>query len=199
MKSSEKKGPYFTEEDLKQIRAAVQAVGPLEGYASITDFVEAAARRELRRLQRKYNDGRKWPGVEAGQLRPGRRTRAETAAGEDRKMIRSKSTRAVSQPMERILIQDVIPYEIPDRFSDLRGPADGQLTLPHHVYWGPTAECDLGQPEGVIKAYQAVLREGTRKDQTELLNADLLCRVWPDLMLPVRCRQLWEGKFPNLA
>ena len=57
-KATEKKGPYFTEEDLKQIRAAVQAVGKLEGYVSIADFVEAAARRELRRLQRKYNDGK---------------------------------------------------------------------------------------------------------------------------------------------
>jgi len=84
MKSSEKKGPYFTEEDLKQIRAAVQEVGKLEGYVSITDFVEAAARRELRRLQRKYNNGRKWQGVEAGELRPGRRTREETARREDR-------------------------------------------------------------------------------------------------------------------
>ncbi|MDR6989109.1 hypothetical protein J2Y66_003624 [Paenarthrobacter nitroguajacolicus] len=84
MKSTEKKGPYFTEGDLEQIRAAVQAVGKLEGYASITDFVEAAARRELRRLQRKYNNGRKWPGIEAGQLRPGRRTREETARYEDR-------------------------------------------------------------------------------------------------------------------
>ncbi|UKA52236.1 hypothetical protein LFT48_22035 (plasmid) [Arthrobacter sp. FW305-123] len=83
MTSVERKGPYFTEEDLKQIRAAVQAVGQLEGYVSITDFVEAAARRELRRLQRKYNNGRKWPGVEAGELRPGRRTRAEAAARED--------------------------------------------------------------------------------------------------------------------
>lgn len=78
------KGSYFTEEDLKQIRAAVQAVGLQEGYASIADFVEGAARRELRRLQRKYNGGRKWPGVEPGELRRGRRTRAEAAAREDR-------------------------------------------------------------------------------------------------------------------
>lgn len=84
VKQGREKGSYFTEEDLKQIRAAVAAVGQQEGYASIADFIEAAARRELRRLQRKYNDGRKWPGVEAGQLRPGRRTRAETAAREDR-------------------------------------------------------------------------------------------------------------------
>ncbi|UKA56668.1 hypothetical protein LFT45_22585 (plasmid) [Arthrobacter sp. FW305-BF8] len=69
--------PYFTEEDADQIRAAVAAVGQFEGYASITDLVEAATLRELRRLQRKYNKGKKWPGVPAGQMRPGRRTREE--------------------------------------------------------------------------------------------------------------------------
>ncbi|WP_369745828.1 hypothetical protein [Paenarthrobacter sp. AMU7] len=31
-----------------------------EGYASVNDFVEAAVRRELRRVQRKYNGGKKW-------------------------------------------------------------------------------------------------------------------------------------------
>jgi hypothetical protein len=68
---------YFTEEDTDQIRAALNAVGRLEGYASITELVEAATLRELRRLQRKYNRGRKWPGIPAGQMRPGRRTREE--------------------------------------------------------------------------------------------------------------------------
>lgn len=115
-------------------------------------------------------------------------------------MIRPKPGKpAASVPVERVLIQDVMPYETPDRLGDLQGPAEGQITLPHHVYWGPRAECDLGQPEGVIKAYQAVLREGTRTDQTEFLNDELLCSIWPLLMLPVRCRQLWEGKFPHLT
>jgi hypothetical protein len=36
-------------------------------------------------------------------------------------------------------------------------------------------------------------------DQNELLNAGLLVRVWNELMLPVRCRDLWENKFPQLA
>ncbi|WP_240484368.1 ParB family protein [Pseudarthrobacter sulfonivorans] len=62
--------PYFTEEDTDQIRAALNAVGHFEGYASITELVEAATLRELRRLQRKYNRGRKWPGIPAGQTRP---------------------------------------------------------------------------------------------------------------------------------
>jgi hypothetical protein len=99
----------------------------------------------------------------------------------------------------RVLIQDVIPYEVPERLEDLHGPAEGILTLPQHVYWGPQADCDLAEPEGVIKAYQALLREGTRTDQEELLSAGLLVRVWNELMLPVRCRNLWENKFPQLA
>jgi hypothetical protein len=69
--------PYFAETDADQIRAAVKAVGLLEGYASITDLVEGATLRELKRLQRKYNGGKKWPGVPAGELRPGRRKREE--------------------------------------------------------------------------------------------------------------------------
>lgn len=99
----------------------------------------------------------------------------------------------------RVLIQDVIPYEVAESLDALRGPGEGVLTLPHHVYWGPQAECDLGQPEGVFKAYQAVLREGTRADQEQLLNAGLLVKVWGELMLPVRVRDLWESKFPQLA
>lgn len=99
----------------------------------------------------------------------------------------------------RVLIQDVIPYEVPERLEDLHGPAEGILTLPLRVYWGPKAECDLGEPEDVIKAYQAILREAVREDQEELLNAALLRRMWSQLMLPVRCRNLWESKFPQLA
>ncbi|GAB2721750.1 transcriptional regulator [Arthrobacter bambusae] len=107
------------------------------------------------------------------------------------------SGRHASEP--RVLIQDVIPYEVPERLEDLRGPAEGVLTLPQHVYWGPEAECDLGEPEGVIKAYQAILREGARADQVELMNAGVLVWVWSELMLPASCRELWENKFPQLA
>ncbi|MFK0042366.1 transcriptional regulator [Paenarthrobacter sp. NPDC090517] len=99
----------------------------------------------------------------------------------------------------RVLIRDVIPYEVTESLDALQGPGEGILTLPQHVYWGPQAECDLGHPEDVYKAYQAILREGTRADQEQLLNADLLMKVWSELMLPVRVRDLWENKFPQLA
>lgn len=76
-KKSKSFSPYFTETDADQVRAAVQEAGHLQGYASITDLIEAATLREVKRLQRKYNGGKKWPGVPAGALRPGRRTREE--------------------------------------------------------------------------------------------------------------------------
>jgi hypothetical protein len=76
-KKTKSVSPYFTEDDADQVRAVVNAVGRLEGYASITELIEAATLRELRRLQRRYNGDRKWPGIPAGQMRPGQRTREE--------------------------------------------------------------------------------------------------------------------------
>lgn len=76
--------PYFTTAQADQVRAALQATGAVEGYASISDLVVAATMREVKRLQRKHNAGRVWDGIPAGALRPGMRTRAETAASEDR-------------------------------------------------------------------------------------------------------------------
>jgi hypothetical protein len=76
-KKNKSLSPYFTEPDAQQVRAAFLAAGHLEGYTSITEFIEAATMREVRRLQRKCNAGKKWPGVPAGALRRGRRTREE--------------------------------------------------------------------------------------------------------------------------
>ena len=66
--------PYFTEADAGQVRAAFLAAGEAEGYGSVSDLIEAATLREVRRLQRKHNRGRKWEPAPAGALRPGRRT-----------------------------------------------------------------------------------------------------------------------------
>ncbi|WP_341395909.1 ParB family protein [Arthrobacter sp. G119Y2] len=69
--------PYFRVEDAEQVRAAFLAAGRAEGYESVSDLIEAAVLREVRRLQRKHNKGRKWEPVKAGALRPGRRTLTE--------------------------------------------------------------------------------------------------------------------------
>ncbi len=69
--------PYFSQEDADQVRAAFLAAGQAEGYRPVTDLIEAAVLREVKRLQRRHNQGRKWAPVKAGARRPGRRTLAE--------------------------------------------------------------------------------------------------------------------------
>lgn len=69
--------PYFTIPDAEQVRAAFLAAGEAEGYGSVSELIEAATLREVRRLERKYNKGRPWAPVQAGALRPGRRTLKE--------------------------------------------------------------------------------------------------------------------------
>lgn len=66
--------PYFTTADAEHVRAAYAAAGHLEGYASISELIEEATLKEVRRLQRKYNNGKPWPGLPAGQLPTGRRS-----------------------------------------------------------------------------------------------------------------------------
>ncbi|MCY0905797.1 ParB family protein [Arthrobacter sp. H14-L1] len=69
--------PYFTGEDADQVRAAFLAAGHVEGYASISELIEAATLKEVRRLQRKHHNGKPWEGAGPGALRPGQRTRTE--------------------------------------------------------------------------------------------------------------------------
>lgn len=100
---------------------------------------------------------------------------------------------------ERILFKDVVPYDTPSSLAALRGPAHGALELPLAVDWGPQRRYDLSQRHDVEAAYQALVREGTPQIQEALLNETVLRRVWPALMLPERCRDTWERRFPDLA
>jgi hypothetical protein len=106
----------------------------------------------------------------------------------------------MSEPNEeRVHYRDLIPYQIPDSLDDLRGPQDGVITLPVHVNAGPDRRVDLSTASGRYKAVTSLLEEGTVADQVALLNADLVRRVWPELRLPPRCRELWETRFPELT
>lgn len=105
----------------------------------------------------------------------------------------------IAQRDTRVFYRDIKPYDVPDRLEQLHGPRSGRMELPRNVYWGPAAAVDLDTVGGVMKAYQAALREGRVVDQVELLNRDLLIEVWGDLMLPGRLRELWESRFPELV
>lgn len=70
--------PYYTEEQAEEVRAAfINAGQPEEGDASVSDFIVRASLREAKRLQRKYNGGKPWSPVPAGELRRGQRTMDE--------------------------------------------------------------------------------------------------------------------------
>ncbi len=99
----------------------------------------------------------------------------------------------------RVLYQDTVPYDTPVTLGDLHGPASGPLELPITVHWGPRHVFDLNDLGQRRAAYRAIVREGTPDVQAELLNTGLLRELWPDLVLPDRCRALWEERFPILA
>jgi hypothetical protein len=69
--------PYFTEDEAGEVRAAFLAAGQAEGDASVSDFIVRATIREVKRLQREHNQGRKWDPAPPGSLRRGQRTKDE--------------------------------------------------------------------------------------------------------------------------
>lgn len=99
----------------------------------------------------------------------------------------------------RVLYKDIVPYDTPRSLAALRGPASGILEVPLSVHWGPRRTFNLDDPRDTHAAYRAIIREGTTAIQEELLNAEVLQRLWPELMLPQRCRLTWEEHFPDLA
>jgi len=101
--------------------------------------------------------------------------------------------------MGKVLYKDTIPYDTPSSLEALRGPSSGIIELPPAVHWGPKRRYDLTNPHDTVAAYQALVREGTMNIQEDLLNATVLRHLWRDLVLPERCRHVWESRFPDLA
>ncbi len=99
----------------------------------------------------------------------------------------------------RVLYRDVIPYDIPSSLAVLGAPPMVCSPCRSPFIGDPHATADLSTANGLEKAYENLVREGTTQQQEEFLNADLLRRVWPHLRLPIRCRDRWETRFPQLA
>jgi len=85
------------------------------------------------------------------------------------------------------------------RLSDLRGPAEGQVTLPLRMFWGPDPTFDLSVKAIREWMYATVLREAVSPDElAEFLDGDTLVALWPDLYLPRGVRRAWEERHPRL-
>lgn len=94
-----------------------------------------------------------------------------------------------------------IEDRVPDSLDDLRGPADGTLTLPPELCWSGINRFDLGNYRHRLSAYRIVLTTGHRADAERLLHARHLVTDWRDQrrMLGPQYRRAWESRFPELT
>jgi hypothetical protein len=91
------------------------------------------------------------------------------------------------------------PYVVPATLEELTGPVESVITLPRRLDWGPERQYHLDQIADARLLYMRVIRESaTVDDLRHFLNAALLRRLWPELVLPPRVRALWIGRFPEL-
>ena len=88
----------------------------------------------------------------------------------------------------------------PARLADLTGPTEGLMELPITIDWGPKRVYDMGREAELRIVYERVLREAaTSAEVARYVNGVVLPAVWSRLFLPLRIRQVWEQRFPELA
>ncbi|MFI7034688.1 hypothetical protein ACIBK1_38765 [Microbispora rosea] len=91
------------------------------------------------------------------------------------------------------------PYAVPATLEELTGPVEGVVVLPRHLDWGPERRYHLDKIVDARLMYMRVIRESaTPDDLRRFLNASLLRKLWPQLVLPPRVRALWLDRFPEL-
>jgi hypothetical protein len=86
--------------------------------------------------------------------------------------------------------------------GELRGPAAGVVELPHRMLWLPPQDrrFDLADDYDRCRMYEIVLREAVQYNELRtLLNAGVLAREWPELLLPRGVRTAWQRRHPELA
>jgi len=106
----------------------------------------------------------------------------------------------VPTPVEyRHTIADSLVYVVPDAFGDLQGSAAGSVELPLHLDWGPERTYDVDDDGTCSVLYQLTLQNsGSIQEICRIVQAGRLTALWPTMILPARCRQLWETTFPEL-
>jgi len=118
----------------------------------------------------------------------------------DQAQTPSEPSRAddVPRTSDRVRYADTVPYETPASLAALRGPGSGYLELPLAIYWGPHRAFDLDDRGERHAAYRAIIRVGSSAEQARLLHRGLLLDEWDALILPDRCRALWETAHAEL-
>lgn len=95
--------------------------------------------------------------------------------------------------------EQTIPYDTPESLDDLQGPTSGLVRVSPRIDTSLNPVYNVSSPSNRWSLYSAVVRDGLPADQVAILDRGLLLAMWVDLNLPVRCRRIWEDKFPELA
>ena len=83
--------------------------------------------------------------------------------------------------------------------GELHGPTSGVVELPHRLFWQPDRHVNLDNPALLRWMYETVLREAVTADELRSwLDGPTLIRIWPDLYVPRRIRDMWESRYPAL-
>lgn len=91
-------------------------------------------------------------------------------------------------------------YVVPESLDRLHGPDHGEVSLPKRILWNPSRPFNLGDDKRAATMLRLVLLEARKnEDLEELVNADLLKKLWGRVRLPEYIRGSWEQKFPELA
>lgn len=95
---------------------------------------------------------------------------------------------------------DVRPYTVPERLEELTGPDRGAVQPPPTLTGAPRRSYRLDNEHDAELLYRTVIREAsTVDDLVRYLNAEVLKQLWPRLVLPPRCRTIWEQRLPELT
>lgn len=98
-----------------------------------------------------------------------------------------------------MLYADHRPYVAPDSLNELSGPTSGVVDLPQHLDWSEQGTYRLDDVRELSLMYERVFREAmTADDLRRYLNGPMLRRLWHQMFLPTRVRNLWEDRFPEL-
>ena len=91
-------------------------------------------------------------------------------------------------------------FEVVADLDSLSGPSSGFVDVPRHLVDGDLPELvDVADPVQRAVLYRRLHARGTATEQAELINRDVLLRLWPQRIAPHAVVQVWERRFPELT
>jgi len=101
---------------------------------------------------------------------------------------------------QRRLYEDGRPYTVPESLEELTGPTAGVVELPLRLDWSEQGRYDLSDERERNLMYERVIREAMRvEDLRTYLHGPTLRRVWGQLWLPRKVREMWESRLRGLT